>query len=304
MQLFQGRRNTILGFAAGAAAGISYGLNPLFGKPLIDGGVPVLSMLFFRYAISAVVLGLWIWARQGSFRVTWREFRLLIVLGLLFAASSVFLFESYRYIPSGLATTLVYLYPVFVAVIMVFLKVRPVWQVWLSIAGTIVGVVVLSWPSGGFTLHWGGMTLAALSALSYAFFLIIVNRSQRVKHISEQLLTFYALVVGSALFMGYLIIDRTPVTQGINSVPEVCCLIGLAIFPTMISMLTIALSTRLIGPTKTSVLGAFEPITAILVGTLVFSEPLMPNIGIGIVVCIAAVVFMVVSEHSRNKITD
>ena len=168
--MFQGHRNTILGFAAGAAAGISYGLNPLFGKPLIDGGVPVLSMLFFRYAISAVVLGLWIWARQGLFRVTWREFRLLIVLGLLFAASSVFLFESYRYIPSGLATTLVYLYPVFVAVIMVFLKVRPVWQVWLSIAGTVAGVVVLSWPSGGFTLHWGGMTLAALSALSYAFF--------------------------------------------------------------------------------------------------------------------------------------
>ena len=116
-------QNTILGFAAGAAAGISYGLNPLFGKPLLDGGVPVLSLLFFRYAISAVILGLWMAFRHESFRVNGREMRLLILLGCLFAASSVFLFESYRFIPSGLATTFVYLYPVFVALIMVGLHV-------------------------------------------------------------------------------------------------------------------------------------------------------------------------------------
>lgn len=99
-------------------AGISYGLNPLFGKPLLDGGVPVLSMLFFRYAISALLLGGWMLLRKETFKATWKEFRLLIVLGILFAASSVTLFESYKFIPAGLATTLVYLYPIFVAVIM------------------------------------------------------------------------------------------------------------------------------------------------------------------------------------------
>lgn len=101
-------------------AGVSYGLNPLFGKPLLDGGVPVLSMLFFRYAISALLLGGWMLLRKETFKVTWKEFRLLIVLGILFAASSVTLFESYKFIPAGLATTLVYLYPIFVAVIMLF----------------------------------------------------------------------------------------------------------------------------------------------------------------------------------------
>ncbi|MBR3710390.1 MAG: DMT family transporter, partial [Bacteroidales bacterium] len=170
-------KRTLLGFAAGIMAGVSYGLNPLFGKPLLDGGVPVLSMLFFRYAISALLLGGWMLLRKETFKATWKEFQLLIVLGILFAASSVTLFESYKFIPAGLATTLVYLYPIFVAVIMLFLKVYPTWQVWLSIAATVGGVVVLSWPGGGVTLHWAGMVLAALSALSYSFFLIIVNRS-------------------------------------------------------------------------------------------------------------------------------
>lgn len=290
-------RNTIIGFAAGVAAGVSYGLNPLFGKPLLDGGVPVLSMLFFRYAISVVILGVWMLLRHESFRVNGRELRLLIVLGCLFASSSVFLFESYRFIPSGLATTFVYLYPVFVALIMVGLHVYPKWQVWVSIVATIIGVVLLSWPAAGVQIHWLGIVLAAMSALSYAVYLVIVNRSQRIGHISEHQLTFYALVVGAIAFLAYLLIDGTPVLQGIDTTFEVMNLIGLAIFPTMIAMLTIAISTRMIGPTKTSVLGAFEPVTAILVGTLVFSEPLTLNIVAGIVICIAAVLFMIVSER-------
>ena len=290
------KRKTVLGFAAGVAAGVSYGLNPLFGKPLLDGGVPVLSLLFFRYAISAVILGLWMAFRHESFRVNGREMRLLVVLGCLFAASSVFLFESYRFIPSGLATTFVYLYPGFVALIMVGLHVYPKWQVWLSIAATVAGVVLLSWPAAGTEIHWLGIVLAAMSALSYAVYLVIVNRSQRIKHISEHMLTFYGLVVGAVAFLAYLLIDGTPVLQGIDTTSDVLNLIGLAIFPTMIAMLTIALSTRLIGPTKTSVLGAFEPVTAILVGTLVFGEPLTVNILVGIVICIAAVLFMILSE--------
>lgn len=290
-------QNTIIGFAAGVAAGVSYGLNPLFGKPLLDGGVPVLSMLFFRYAISVAILGVWMLLRHETFRVNGRELRLLIVLGCLFASSSVFLFESYRFIPSGLATTFVYLYPVFVALIMVCLRVFPKWQVWVSILATIVGVVLLSWPAAGVQIHWLGIVLAAMSALSYAVYLVIVNRSQRIRHISEHQLTFYALVVGAMAFLAYLLIDGTPMLQGIDTTFEVMNLIGLAVFPTMIAMLTIAISTRMIGPTKTSVLGAFEPITAILVGTLVFSEPLTLNIVAGIVICIAAVLFMIVSER-------
>lgn len=293
----QNTRNTIIGFAAGVLAGVSYGLNPLFGKPLLEGGVPVLSMLFFRYAISVAILGVWMLFRHESFRVNARELRLLIVLGCLFASSSVFLFESYRFIPSGLATTFVYLYPVFVALIMVCLHVYPKWQVWVSIVATIVGVVLLSWPSAGAGIRWQGILLAAMSALSYAVYLVIVNRSKQIRHISEHQLTFYALVVGATAFLAYLLVEGTPVLQGIDSPSQVLNLVGLAVFPTMMAMLTIAISTRMIGPTKTSVLGAFEPVTAILVGTLVFSEPLTPNIVAGIVICIAAVLFMIISEN-------
>lgn len=70
-------------------------------------------------------------------------------------------------------------------------------------------------------------------------------------------------------------------------------LIGLAILPTIISTATLAVATRNIGATKASVLGVFEPITAILVGTLVFGEPLTSNIIIGITIAIVSVTFMI-----------
>ena len=290
-------RKTALGIIAGIVTGISYGMNPLFAKPLLADGVSVPTMLFFRYVISLVIMAAWMKIRREQFRVTASEFRLLVVLGVLFSFGSLFLFESYRFIPSGLATTLVYLYPIFVALIMVALKSYPNWQTWLSIAVTFVGVILLSLPSGKITLHPLGMLLAVISALSYALYLVIVNRSTRIKHISEHTLTFYALAVGTVLFLCYQPTSDVSFMNGVNSWRSVINLTGLAVFPTMISMLTLAIATRLIGPTRTSVLGVFEPVTAILIGTVLFLEPMTPRMLIGITLCLAAVIFISLNKQ-------
>ena len=110
--------NSVVGYTAGVVTGVAYGLNPLFAMPLMSNGASVDSILFFRYFIAVALLGLYLAWRRASFRVTLQQGALLAVLGLLFAASSILLFESYRYIPSGLATTLIFLFPVMVALIM------------------------------------------------------------------------------------------------------------------------------------------------------------------------------------------
>lgn len=283
----------LIGLVCGIVAGISYGTNPLFAKPLMDSGVPVLVMLFFRYGISAFLLAAWMLVKKEKFRVRGRELGLLALLGVLFACSSIFLFASYTYIPSGLATTLVYLYPVFVALLMVFLRFYPSWQTWLSIAATFGGILLLSSPSPGAVIRVPGVILAILSALSYAFYLVIINRSGRIKHVSEHTLTLYALLAGMLLFAILRAIQGGHFAEGIDTPADWANLLGLALVPTMISMLTLAISTRFIGPTKTSVLGVFEPLTAILVGTLLFGEPLTWKMAVGIVVCVGAVVFMI-----------
>lgn len=293
MNILDPSRRRAIGLAAGFIAGVSYGTNPLFAKPLLESGVPVLVMLFFRYGISAAILAGWMLLKREPFKVNGKELRLLAVLGTLFAGSSLFLFTSYEFIPSGLATTLVYLYPVFVALIMVFLRFYPSWQTWLSIIATFGGILLLSTPSAGTSIRIPGIVLAVLSALSYAFYLVIVNRSKRIRNVSEHTLTLYALMTGTVLFAVIRAFQGGGLVEGVDSAADWGNLVGLAIVPTMISMLTLAVSSRYIGPTKTSILGVFEPLTAILIGTLLFGEPLTLKMGVGIAICVGAVIFMI-----------
>ena len=292
-------RRRLVGYVAGMLAGVSYGTNPLFGKALIESGVPIMVMLFFRYGIAAVIMGLWMLARRESFRVDGRGIGLLVLLGLLFAGSSITLFCSYAFIPSGLATTLVYLYPVFVALIMVLLRFYPSWQTWLSILATFGGILLLSAPSDGVRIRIPGVLLAIGSALCYSFYLVIVNRSKRIRNVSEHTLTLYSLVTGTVLFALIRACQGGSLLEGVDTAVDWANLMGLAVVPTMIALLTLAMSTRYIGPTKTAVLGVFEPLTALLIGTLLYGEPLTLRMAIGVAVCVAAVVFLILKPGKK-----
>ena len=286
-------KKALIGYPAGIITGITYGLNPLFGMPLMNNGAAIESILFFRYAFAVVILGVFLWLTKQSFRITAKQTAVLLVLGLLYTASSLFLFEAYNYIASGLATTLIFLYPVLVAIIMVFLGVVPSWPVWLAIAATFGGVLIMTQGSGGESIDPVGVLLSLGSALVYALFIVIINRSKAIADISNSLLTFYALTVGAIVFLGKIALSNTAITAGIEGGVAWLNLIGLALLPTIVSTASLAIATRNIGATKASVLGVFEPITAILVGTVMFGEPLTTNIMLGICIAIMAVTFMI-----------
>ena len=286
-------RNAIIGYPAGIITGITYGLNPLFAKPLMNAGASTEAILLFRYGIAVILLGAYLLLKKENFRITLKQAGVLLSLGLLYTASSTFLFEAYKYIASGLATTLVFLFPAMVAIIMVFLKVVPSWPVWLSIAATFAGVMIMTGGAGTETVNPVGVWFSIASAFVYALFIVIINRSKVISSIPNSLLTFYALLTGTFFFIGRCLFSGADLTAGLDGGMAWCNLIGLAVLPTIVSTASLAVATRNIGATKASVLGVFEPITAILVGTVVFGEALTPNIIAGILISIVAVTFMI-----------
>ena len=286
-------RNAIIGYPAGIITGITYGLNPLFAKPLMNAGASTEAILLFRYGIAVILLGAYLLLKKENFRITLKQAGVLLSLGLLYTASSTFLFEAYKYIASGLATTLVFLFPAMVAIIMVFLKVVPSWPVWLSIAATFAGVMIMTGGAGAEKINPLGVWFSIASAFVYALFIVIINRSKVISSIPNSLLTFYALLTGTFFFIGRCLFSGADLMAGIDGGMAWCNLIGLAVLPTIVSTASLAVATRNIGATKASVLGVFEPITAILVGTIVFGEALTPNIIAGILISIVAVTFMI-----------
>lgn len=286
-------KNAIIGYPAGIITGITYGLNPLFAIPLMAQGAAIESILFFRYAIAVLVLGCYLLIRRGFVKLNKHQVGVLLALGVLYTMSSLLLFESYQYIASGLATTLVFLYPVIVALIMVFLGVVPSWPVWLAIAATFGGVIMMTQGEAGHTIDPLGVILSIGSAISYSLFIVIINRNRKIADISNTLLTFATLCVGAIIFPVKMLLSDVTMMNGIEGVGSWFNLLGLAILPTIVSTATLALATRNIGATKASVLGVFEPITAMLVGTLMFGEPLTMSIIVGISIAIVAVTLMI-----------
>lgn len=288
-------KKALIGYPAGVVTGVTYGLNPLFAIPLMAMGAALSSILFFRYAIAVTLLGLYLAVTGHSFRVTWRQGLVLLVLGLLYTTSSLTLFSAYKYVPSGLATTLVFLSPVIVALIMAALGKVPSWPVWLAIAVSFVGVMIMTGVGSDTVFNPKGIALAIASALVYSLFIIIINRSKVIAGISNSVLTFYTLVVGSIVFMAWGVRSHVPLTGGLEGWSAWLNLVGLAVLPTIVSTATLAVATRNIGATKASVLGVFEPITAIVVGSMVLGEPLTLSVVAGITLSIVAVTFMILA---------
>ena len=185
------------GYLLGAVAAATYGMNPLFALPLYKAGMDPDSVLFFRYLFAIPLLGTMLKARGRDFKLHRREIVPLVLLGLLVALSSLSLFLSYNYMDAGIASTLLFVYPIFVALIMAFgfrEKLSP--QTALCILLALAGIGLLFKGSDGSTLNITGTVLVMVSALSYAIYIVGVNRPV-LKSVATLKVTFYVLRHGS-----------------------------------------------------------------------------------------------------------
>ena len=285
------------GYLAGIISGITYGMNPLFGVPVINKGLDVNSLLFYRYGMATLLMLAFMLLAKKQIRITWKQFGLMTILGILFTGCSITLFEAYKYIPSGVATSILYVYPIMVALIMMVFGQYPSWQTWISIFAGVVGAVLLSMKGGGGFIDWKGIVLVVASGLCYTLFIVIVNLSKQVKSIPNLTLTFYCFFIGSLMLF-----VRSGFGAQLNPVPDTVSwlnVLGLAVLPTAVATITLAASTKAVGATKTSVLGILEPLTAIFIGTLVFKEEFTLNVALGVALILFAILFMILSEKKQ-----
>ena len=240
--------------------------------------------------------------KKLSFKINRKEFFVLLILGLLFSFSSLTLFDAFNYIQVGVACTILFIYPIFVAVIMaLFFKEKITKTVIFSIILTFSGIWLLYNGKEGLTLNLHGVTLVFLSALFYALYIVGVKTINVVKHIKSDKLSFYVMLFGLLVYVVNL--KFCTELQMINSPFLWLCTLGLALFPTIISLETIAISIKLIGSTTTAILGALEPLTAIFFGVVFFHEHLTVRIVMGIAAILTAVILIILKKDiaSRQK---
>ena len=276
------------GYVLGAIAAATYGMNPLFALPLYKAGMNPDSVLFFRYLFAIPVLGIMIKARGRNFKLKPNEIVPLILMGLLVSFSSLALFQSYNYMEAGIASTLLFVYPILVALIMAFVfKEKLTLQTIFCILLALGGIGLLYKSGDGTTLSLTGVLLVMASALSYAIYIVGANRPL-LKNIATLKLTFYVLLFGMTLFFHDWYLWGN--------------LIALAIFPTAISFLCTTLAVQYIGSTPTAILGALEPLTAVFFGVTVFGESLTLRLCCGIILIILAVTLIIAGSNVTSHL--
>lgn len=273
----------------------TFGLIPLFSIPLLHAGLSSPSILFYRMGLSAILMGAAGLLLRRNFRITWRDARVLILLGTMYAATSLGLLRSYDYIPSGVATTVNFLYPLVVTIVMTLFY-REKSSVWVLVAVLIslVGVALLAWGDSGHDDPGRGLAFAGATVVTYAVYIIGVMKS-RASYLDPLVVTFFVLMFSAVIFLVYAL--ATSGVEVVRSWPSWRDLLLLALLPTVLSNLTLVLAVQHIGSTKTSILGSMEPLTAVLVGVFRFGERFNLDAAAGLILIVTAVIIVILQTR-------
>ena len=275
--------NRIKGILYAAVSSSTFGLAPFFSLTLLLAGFSAFEVLSYRWGVATIALTLFGWCSGCSFRLEKKDFLVVLLLSLLRAVTSFSLLIAYQNIATGVASTIHFMYPLAVSLVMMyfFQEKKSLW-VMFAVFMSLFGAALLS--SGELEAKNGdtivGLVAACVSVFSYAGYIVGVRMTRAVR-INSTVLTCYVMGLGTVLyFIGAL------TTSGLRLVADGytwLIILGLALPATAISNITLVRAIKYAGPTLTSILGAMEPLTAVVIGVFVFKELFTLNSAIGII---------------------
>ena len=276
LQLFctKHMNSQLRGVVNGIISGVSFGMIPLFSIPVIAAGMDNVSILVYRFLFGSAAMLAILLLCKTNMRVSLSELLRIVLLAIFYITTALATLECYKYLSSGIATALVYTDPIWCALIgLAFLGDKFSIKLTSSILLASLGVMMMTGVfSGDGTFSMIGLLLGLASGLAYGIYLILVPRL-KVKHIASLKLTFYVFFTGMWLLIAYSLMTN----GGVEEVPDSSCWLDLALLgliPTAISNICVTVSLKLIDSTIVAILGAFEPLTAMVVGVVILGEPL------------------------------
>lgn len=285
------------GYFFAIVSAVSYGLIPAFIIPVKEAGFSLDKTLFYRFFISAIFLLAYLVRKKESLIVTPKDFLIMIILGLFYALSSEFLFLGYDYLSPGIASTILFVYPVIVAlVMMVFFRESISKATVISLMLTILGVFVLSLKDATFNINFIGLSIALLSALFYALYIIIINKAN--VSFSGMKITFYSLLFSSLYYFIKVLWSQDGLAIDLYTLGNFTLF---AFITTVVSISTLVYAIQMIGSTPTSIMGALEPVVAVLVSVLFFQEQFTIGLFLGVMFIVIGVILNIISESKKQK---
>lgn len=286
----------VKGIVAGCLAAVFYGTNPLGTLPLYADGISSGNVLFYRYGISVLIFVVWLLLRGESLKIRWGHAIKLAILGVMFSMSSLTLYESFHYMNAGVASTILFSYPIMTALLMVmFFHERITWRTTIAIVLALSGIVLLYRGDGGERLSVTGVLLVLLSSLLYALYIVYV-RQFKIEGMSAEKFTAWVVFFGWLSVMAFQLLsgEKFQLLHGTQWIWGV----QLALLPTVLSLFFINIAIKSIGSTPTAIMGALEPVTAVVISCTLFGEAFTFRLLVGIVLILSGVILIILKNQT------
>lgn len=281
-----------MGYLFALISSAAFGLIPLFSLPLLHGGMSAESVLFYRFFFGALIMGGVVLARRDAIAGAMPDLVRLAAMSALYMLAALLMIWGFAYLPSGVAATLQFLYPVIVMLIMVlFFHEKLRFSTVFAIVLALGGVFLLGGGLGdNKAVQPWGVFLLLLSALSNSLYIVGLHVA-KPGSMTGLAVTFWVLAFGALICLVNALAFssfRLPA-----SLWELLLAFLLAAVTAALSNLTLVLAVQRIGSTMASVLGVLEPPTAVCVGILFFREPSSASLWFGMcLICLAVLVVM------------
>lgn len=297
------KRITLNGVFYAIISSCSFGFSPLFSLGLLATGLSNFDVLSYRWTVAAIVLMIYAASKGKTLKLTsFDEVWKVVVLSLLRSITSITLLLGYANIASGIASTINFMYPVVVALcMMLFFGEKKSFVNIVSILISIFGVYLLA-SGDGLKVAGGntalGLTCSIISAFSFAAYYILMKQVKADK-IEVVKFTTWIMLLSAVYFIicGFIFDGRITLISDFRLWGLIA---GLGLWSTMVSNFTGVKAVRRIGPTMTSILGALQPLTAVILGVLFLNEHLGMRTIAGISIIMVTVTFIVAHQQTRK----
>ena len=277
------------GYIYTALSAIIFGLMPLLTKIIIARGATSLTIPFFRVFYVTIVLFFVLKIKKIDLHLEKRDL-LSVILTSIFGSgiTIIILNESYNYVDTGIATSLHFLYPLFVAILCCFFygeKIKKKQIISLSFA--LIGIICFMSKGNGSLF---GYLLAIASGLTYAFYLVKMDKTGLVKMNALKLSFYLALFTTIEIFTMNLFMQEVVFKMDVLSY---ALLLVLALSSSFLATVLLQKGVLLLGSTRASFICLLEPVTSMIVGTLWLNEALTLNKGLGgLAIIISLIIFL------------
>lgn len=278
-------------------ASLLYGAMPLIVKQILKLGVNAQMVVNLRFLFSAIFLLIYFLITKKSFYLAKRKLFQVIVFGVSgYGITGLLLTLSYQYLSSGMATVFHFTAPLFVNLILfVIFKEKPTLKIILSTCCAVVGMIMIFNNSTGISTK--GVLLAASSGFTYAIYMVSVQKSD-LKYIDSLITVFYITLCSGisfsiiSLFQGDFIFP--------TNLSALCLSLLVALFCGAIPMVLITVSVQKIGSIKTSTLNMLEPVTSVILGTVILHDEMNLSIFLGIIIVLFSILQVVTQKNTQK----